>query len=764
MQPMIRQEGDPSGRAFAWVEKTYDVVVVGAGPAGICAALAAARGGARTALVTDRPVLGGSASSEVRVTPSGADSAPWNRFARETGIMEEISLRLVEKTVHSGIWRWLYYDELYFDQVYAEPNLDFFLNTSIYRTDCHPDGRIASVEGVQLRSEKILTFHGTFFVDCSGDGTVGFLAGADYRIGRESKDEYDEAHAPATADRGTMGATLLFSSVDRGHPVPYTPPAWALDVSELPTLIDPDKGVGRNFYRQPDACSFYGLWWAEYGGDIDSIHDDDQVMWHCRQLVYGLWDYIKNSGKFKDVESQEIDWIAYLPGKRESRRLLGPYIATAHDFLEQRSFPDTIGHCGWPIDIHPPHGYRDPEPACTHDQTPGVIDIPFRILYSRNVPNLLFAGRNISVSHEGLGTLRVIATTAVMGQAVGEAVAYCLEQDLLPQDLPAAHMPELQRRLVRNDQSIIGYRLLEADDLSRTAWPTASSVAPCELPRTDHWRALNERLGLIVPCPDQTVASISFHLEAREPDEAILDVYASDRAENYRFAKLLATVTRPVHERAWVDFDLGVEPGEGQKLLCVFRCNPNIHLGVACDRLTGVLGIYAQNVPELGYRNSFWSLPHTPSFRLDPAPALFGPEQAINGYIRPHGLPNCWASAGIDVGQPEWLDLAFAEADTIASAEVVFNSDLNVRRHNFAGSMYPSLVRDYDLVAQTADGPVVLERVRENSQRFRRHRFAPVLASGLRLVVYRTWGSPRAEVFDLRVYGPGQTAGMADES
>ena len=200
MQPFICEEDDPTAREFTRRAVAADVVVVGAGPAGICAALAAARGGAKTILISDRPVLGGSASSEVRVTPSGADAAPWNRFARETGIMEELSLRLAHKTELSGIWRWLYYDEMYFDLVYAEPNLEFFLNTTIYATACDHAGHIASVEGIQLRAEVIYTFMGKQFIDCSGDGTVGFLAGADYRVGRENKAEFGETHAPDEAD------------------------------------------------------------------------------------------------------------------------------------------------------------------------------------------------------------------------------------------------------------------------------------------------------------------------------------------------------------------------------------------------------------------------------------------------------------------------------------------------------------------------------------------------------------------------------------
>ena len=749
-RPLIDQSGQGEPRAFPRTDLTFDVVVVGAGPAGICAALAAARGGAKTALVTDRPVLGGSASSEVRVTPSGADHMPWNRFARETGIMEEISLLLADKTGRSGIWRWLYYDETYFDLVTAESNLTFFLNTSIFRADCPNPGQIGAITGVQLRAEKLIEFHGKLFIDCSGDGVLGFLAGADYRVGREAKAEFQETHAPEKADRGTMGATLLFSSIDRGHPVPFRAPAWALAVRDLPTLLDPKQQIGRNFYRRPEG-HFYGLWWAEYGGIVDSIHDDDDVTWHTRRLVYGLWDYIKNSGKFEHVERHELDWIGYLPGKRESRRLMGPVIPTANDFLAQRQYDDRIGYAGWPVDIHPPQGYRDPDPACTHDALPGITDIPFGCLYSRNVGNLLFAGRDVSVSHEGLGVLRVIATTAVMGQAAGEAAALCIERALLPAQVHAGAMPELQRRLARNDQSLIGYRLLEDGDLSRTAAVTASSVRPVEVTEAEQWFTLTERFGLILPVNTARLERIAFRVRALRPAELVLRVFAADKPENYRFSRELCTARRTVDGDDWVEFALDADPGPGGKLLFAFEPEPSLLLGYANTRLTGVLGMHVTGGGPITDRSAPRWTPSTPCFRTVPALELFAPANAIDGHIRPYGLSHCWCSQALDPAVPAWLELTFAGEQTVGRIEVVFNTDLNRLRHDVSG-MYPELVKDYDLVAVTPDGPQCVVRERGNTRRLRTHAYEPVRAVALRLVIHGTWGSPYAEVFDLRVY------------
>jgi len=742
---------NPSGnesREFVRQTIDADVVVVGAGPAGICAALAAARNGAKTVLVTDRPVLGGSASSEVRVGPSGADHGAWNRHARETGIMDEMSLRLAHKTQVSGRWRWIYYDELYFDMVAAEPNLRFFLNTTICRVEFGKGGAIRAVEGIQLRSEKLLRFTGKSFIDCSGDGTVGFLAGAEYRVGREAKSEFGEKYAPEVADRRTMGATLLFSSVDRGHEVPYTRPEWALDVSELRTLLDPEQWLARSFYRQPDG-SFYGLWWAEYGGAIDSIHDDDEVVWHTRRLVYGLWDYIKNSGKFENVARLELDWIGYLPGKRESRRLMGPCLPNANDFLAQRRYEDAIGHAGWPVDIHPPQGYRDPAPACTHDFLPGITDIPFGSLYSRNVPNLLFAGRNISVSHEGLGVLRVIATTAVMGQAVGTAAAYGLEKGLTPDAIRREHMPELQRRLARQDQSIIGHRLCEPDDLSRTARVTATSERRCEVTEGTEWLTLTAPTGLLLPVESDRLETLELHLQAYAATEARLRVYAADKPQNYHPAAKVADLTVPVSGAGWVAFPINAVPGPGQKLFAVLDPNPKLLLRYATTTMTGVLGLnFKPDEPPT------WMtvLPYIPCFRMTPEQRPYRAEYATDGHIRPFGLPHLWASAPLDPAEPAWIELELARPGEVASVELVFNSALNRGRHAITG-MHPELVKDYNVMAEVDGRSICLVRERGNFLRFRRHTFETVTASRLRLVVHATWGSPHAEVFDFRAYG-----------
>jgi len=475
---VINTEITDINRKFQQVQIEADVIVVGAGIAGISAALSSARQNKRTVLITDRPILGGSASSEVRVGPCGAAAPPFNRFARETGIIEEIFNHLRYMAQNAGKWRWFYFDQIYFDIVLKQENLSLYLNTSVYDIEMNTNKKIKSIKGLQLRSETIYDFSGKIFIDCTGDGTLGFLSGAHYRVGREGKGEFKEVYSPKIPDKKTMGATLLFTTVDAGRLVKFKTPSWAVDIEGLPSVDRINKGIG----RLPDG-SFYGFWWVEYGGVIDSIHDDGEIMLHLRKVVNGLWGHIKNSGLFTDVANQEINWIGYLPGKRESRRLIGPYIVNAHDMTEQRKFEDSIGYTGWPIDIHPPKGYLSTEHGCTHDYLPGITDVPFRCIYSKNIDNLLFAGRHISCSHEALGTLRVISTTSVMGQAAGMAASMCIENNVTPIKISHDYIKQLQNNLLRNDQSIIGKKLIETEDFSRTANVFASSEKVAELTR-----------------------------------------------------------------------------------------------------------------------------------------------------------------------------------------------------------------------------------------------------------------------------------------
>lgn len=742
------------------VEK--DIVVVGAGLAGISAALSAARRGMKTALITDRPILGGSASSEVRVGPGGADHSPWNRYARETGILEEVFNHIHFKAASTGKWRWFHFDQVYFDLVMQEPDIACYLNTSVFKVERDEDFRITSVKGLQLRSEKVIEFKAGIFIDCSGDGTVGFLAGADYRMGREAGSEYNEKYAPDVRDKGTMGATLLFTSVDTGHPVKYEAPGWAIKITDLPSF----QRIARSIGKMPDG-TFYGFWWVEYGGQLDSVHDDGKIIMELRRLVPGIWDYIKNSGCFEGVENLEMNWMGYLPGKRESRRLLGPYIATSNDFLKQRDFEDRIGFAGWPIDIHPPEGYLSAEPGCTHDYLPGITDIPFRCIYSRNIDNLFFAGRNVSATHEGLGTLRLIPTTAVMGQAAGLAAAMCVERNITPAGIYEKHMGELQRLLARSDVSLIGYRLEEEMDRSRKSRVTASSVNTAQLTEPAVFRSMAQQYGLIVPVKGESLQKISFYMKANKPAIVTADIYScGDRPHNYRVTEKLRSVSVKCGGGGWYDFEINAAPAAGQKVIVMLRENPDVSLYFQPELLTGFLGIAAKAGVRLQWDTEFYEVGDgsrvdnvlTPCFKLYPMQELYGPENVINGHIRPWGLPNLWSSARMDGFEPEWVRFDFERNSMVSSVELVFNSELNhTRLKPVIDGINSQMARKYRVVGVTEDEEEInLAEEKDNFKRFRVHEFDPVMLKAVKVLICETWGHKHAEIYDVRIYHEGK--------
>ena len=733
---------------------TADVIVTGAGIAGISAALSAAREGKDTVLITDRPVLGGSASSEIRVGPGGAECQVWNRYARETGIVEEIFNHIYYKAQNAGKWRWFYFDNIYFDIVLSQPNLRVYLNTSIFKAETD-ENNIKSISGVQLRAETIYTFNGKVFIDCTGDGTIGFLTGAHYRVGREGKEEFKEFRAPEVPDLGTMGATLLFTTKICDKPVVYKAPAWAIQVRELPTFGRIQKYIG----KMPDG-SFYGFWWVEYGGQLDSIHDDGEILLHLRKLVAGLWDYVKNSGDFPETEKHEINWIGYLAGKRESRRLMGPYIATSDDFKGQKHFDDAIGYAGWPIDIHPYEGYlsMDEGCGCTHDNLAGPTDIPFRCIYSVNINNLLFAGRHPSCTHEALGTLRLIPTTGEMGQAAGIAASICIEKNCTPDDIYKADIPELQRRILRTDGSILGRKLIEKEDFSRTAKVTASTEAKLENINTEHFKFIKEPTGLIMPAKTE-FEGIYLYLSADQPTEAVADFYISDGVpQNYRVNKLIATAKCTINKAGWYWFEANLKAVEGGKVFIMVHPNSNIKMYFSYNRLTGVLGITNKEI-ELNY-NSWYNvinegqfINQLPCFKLKNSQGFYCAANVKNGFNRIFNELNLWRSEEFCGHKPETLRLDFAGIQTIKRVELVFNSDLNHKRlQPSVDAVNAELIKEYELYAITEDGEKLIYADNDNFKRFITLDFEPIHATGIVLKVYKTWGLPNAEVFDIRIY------------
>jgi hypothetical protein len=442
-----------------------DVVVVGGGMAGVCAALAAARNGAKVVLVQDRTVLGGNASSEVRMHICGADESGGRPGWRESGIIDEIRL---EEAVRNPQRSAGFFDLLLYEKVVNEPNIKLLLDTACCGVEMQGKDRIAAAVARSEQTEDIFRIRAPVFCDCSGDGRLGSEAGAEFRVGREARSEFGESFAPDQADRKVLGSTILFTARRHDRPMPFQAPSWARKFTEA------------DLKRRGHSRFEYGYWWIEWGGDLDTIKDNREIRHELLRIALGVWDHIKNGGDHH-AENWALEWVGMLPGKRESRRFVGEHILRQQDLQEPVLFDDRVAYGGWSIDLHPSEGVDRPDlPACEQHRLAHPYSIPLRSLCSRNVRNLMFAGRNISATHVAFGSTRVMATCAVMGQAIGTAGAVAACQSLLPGQivLDAAVLKQLQQTLLRDDQTILACRNEDPADLARSARATASSEQP----------------------------------------------------------------------------------------------------------------------------------------------------------------------------------------------------------------------------------------------------------------------------------------------
>lgn len=415
-----------------------ELCVVGGGLSGLCCAIAAARHGIKTVLVHDRAVLGGNASSEIRMWVCGCHGED----NRETGIIEEIILENFWQNHASKFPIW---DSVLYEKAMAEPNLTLLLNSSCLDGEMD-DGKIISIKAWQSNAETFHIVKAKYYADCSGDSILAALSGAEYRYGRESKSEFGETIPPDAADQKTMGMSCLFQIFETTHPVPFVKPSWAYTYETDEELPYKDHDRNSNF------------WWIELGGEWDCIHDTDRCRDELLKIAYGVWDHMKNHGDH-GVENWDLEWIGFLPGKRESRRYVGEYTVTQNDVEAEGRFEDIVAYAGWSMDDHFPEGfyYSAGHPTIYHP-APTPWGLPLRCMISKNIRNLTFAGRNISVTHAALSSSRVMATCAILGQALGTAVAQalktggdirCLDLDMLQQTLMEddCYIPWHERRV-----------------------------------------------------------------------------------------------------------------------------------------------------------------------------------------------------------------------------------------------------------------------------------------------------------------------------
>lgn len=760
----------------------FDVVVAGGGMAGVSAAIASARHGARTVLIQDRPVLGGNSSSEVRVTPHGA--AAFHGYARETGVISEalIQDRVVN---HARIWEdgWTnsVWDMVLYDMATRTENLTLQLNTGVEDATV-VDGRITRITARTWGAELIHDISADVFIDCTGDGTLGELAGNPGRQGMEAGSEFGEVYAPDEATSDTMGSTLCFKTVDTGAPTEFHAPDWAVRYDDERFFL---KG-GRKVPHLE--C---GYWWIELGAPWDTLYDNETLRHELTRHVLGIWDYLKNRDPYWSPRAATLalDWVGQIPGKRESRRLEGRHILREQDLVENPAYEDEVAFGGWYMDLHTIGGllkdvaepttanqWTNPHAASMGSKYVGPFSIPLSSLTSRALSNLFFAGRDMSATHAALSATRVIGTCASMGQAVGVAAALNHAAPNVA-DAAMANVADVQQTLLRDGAFLVHVGNADPSDLARSATITASSsdlvrgVGPSSqshLGGVEYWRdyplfpatgRLERRTAQwIIRGAGQPLDTIGLALSNHgdAPVTLTARLYPVTDIWDYQSnpGEPLATteLTVPVGGPTWVDWDVALPAAaaEGSSYIRIdLEASPDVEWHISPAVLPGQIATYEDRP---GHYRRFGS-GQTLSFRVSPAQRGYEPGEVISGVARPHRSTNEWRSDPAEP-LPAWIQLDWDTPRTVRQVQVTFPGHLLREYHAYPPFFRdPQTLREYEIQAAQADGWHTLARVQDNTSTRVVHTFdSPVTTDRLRLVALKTNGDPSAGVYEIRAY------------
>ncbi len=708
----------------------YDTVVVGGGLAGTFAAVASARMGCKTALIQNRPVLGGNGSEEILVNPEG-DTTREPLDPGEGGIIEEVRGPVQQ------------YSKRMLALVEAEPNLDLFLNTHATDVEMEDADELEAVLAIHTRTKQRMRFSGRVFIDCTGDGAIGVWAGVEHRHGREPRSMYNETRAPEVGDSHTMGGTLRYATELRAGPVEFQRPAWAYEFGACD-----DFGPKRH-----PQIHFGGWQWViEYGGMKNTYDDAEHIRDELLRIIWGMWDHVKNECPRlkKEARDYELVWVSHVVGKRESRRLIGDYVMTEHDIGGQTLFPDRVSYGGWGVDLHPPGGFWDKGPPAEFSHKV-KFSVPYRSLYSKDLENLLMAGRCISVSHAALGATRVMITCGLQGQAVGTAAGVCKRRRCSPKGLYPNYVEELQQQLLEDGCYLIDLPNRDPKDLALSAKATASSVASpdtykAESKLTVHPLTCDRAVMFKVAADRIDTITLYLHSEKDTPAEVKLGLRPAKTLGDFSATENLAeaAATVPPQSEGWIELELAAEVKPGLYYAWL-QASPGLGWSLFGTKPPETARAYRT-------RDAWKPMPDCYTFRLDPPSesqkadvartppkeTMFVASNVNNGFARAiRGWPNSWRPDPKNP-LPQWVELDFGSPVEVNAVHVSFQS---------------SAMRAEDFRIEAAEGDQwkTLATIAGNKDRRRVISFERVKVAKLRLVVIKA--APDMGVCEIRAYG-----------
>lgn len=763
---------------LAYLDRHYELVVVGGGIGGCLTAITAARKGLKTALVDNKAGLGGNACSDIGVSIDGATFFGFFANMREGGPVEELKEKLAEVdpyyrgTQTSGILLlWCEQEQV---AVYSELNIHGVETAG---------RRVSAVKGSQSGTERNYRFTAEQFVDATGDGTVAALAGCDFMQGRESRRTFGEVLAPARADQGIMGASLLYRASERAEPSEFVRPSWAYEyqrAEDLPFRLWE--------HGKPPAV---GFWWIEYAGDHgDPLGEYESIRKELLKCLYGVWAFFKNDPA-RGMEKYALDSVSIAPAKRESRRIVGDHVMTERDIVERTSFPDAVAYGGWNIDIHVPGGFKSRLKPNIHAFFPWVFTFPLRSLYAKDMDNLWLVGRDMSVSHVALGATRLQATIGATGHAVGIAAAVAQRRGLTARAVAGEWVGEVQQEILKDGSFIPGVRNTDPADHARTATVTATSEARLAFTSSEEWLPVGRGRALSFPVTEGRVDRIELPLKNNGalPVEVSLFFSACEHPNHFTHrsplahtrVKMAPGAIGAVFEVGAADLAAGLYAvlvmAEGDVAWRRSGCepygaytaiyNPERYFTPSRDTRENLYAVQktmmvtkdakpVEWIRERLYRAGYLgrpierAQPKLPSASITPTQRPYAPANVVSGVSHTDLLPDLWIS---DPAQPlpQELTLVLATKPRVSSVRLVFDTDLDMPHP--AVMPVEVLAKKYTVALRTPSGWRTVVRCDENRSRFRVHAFAACKADAVKLTIEEVHaGGKSARVFEVRCY------------